>query len=81
MRGDNTTKVPGKTYTWGDFQFLVTFDAGLPQGAVRRYIADTSIRQALAKAQGGADVVAQEELDAIPYAPDGRPPASLLGQK
>lgn len=76
--GDSKQEVPGKGYTYGDFQFLVRFAPELPGGAVRRYMPSGAIQELLAKAQGGVDVMPQAELDKILYAEGGRPPTNLL---
>lgn len=80
MRGDNTAKVPGKSYSWGDLQFLVKFDPEIPGGALRCYVAAGPLQAVLEKAQGGVDVVKQKDLDAIPYATGGAPPASVTSR-
>lgn len=79
VRGDSKQQIPGKDNVWGDLQFLVKFDPELYQGAVRMYVPAGPLQRILSEAQGGVDVVDQEDLDKIPYTQGGRPPTSVTG--
>lgn len=81
VRGDSSDKVPGKTYSWGDLQFLVHFDPELPGGWVRRYIPAGPLQRVLQKAQGGVEVVKQDDLDKCPFVNGGDPPDDVIGLK
>lgn len=78
VRGDSRAQVPGKPYAYGDLQFMVRFDPELPRGAVRKYVSAGGAQRLLEQAQGGSDIVEQDELDSIPYVEGGEPPEGVL---
>lgn len=78
VRGDSLVQVPGKDYNYGMLNFLVHFDPMLEAGAERRYMRAGGAQRVLEQIQGGADVVAQSELDKIPYVDGGEPPEDVF---